>query len=106
MTEAVAAWDLSSKLPFPDSSGVLEFGRGVRILPPDLRFEELLNCLDLMWSDFFSGGISARTLSATNLKLDNQVSATESHPVLVSMLKLSSDGIFRKSRVAKNLLGE
>jgi len=69
------------KLPFSYSSGVFEFGRGVRSLLPNLRFGELLNWWDVMFSDLFCVGISAKTLSNTDLKLDNQVSVTESHPV-------------------------
>jgi hypothetical protein len=32
-----------AQLPFSDSSGRLEFGKGVPTLLPNLRFEELLN---------------------------------------------------------------
>ena len=38
--------------------------------------------MDVMALDLFSVGTSARTLNATDLELEIQVSVTESHPVI------------------------
>jgi hypothetical protein len=68
-------------LPYSDSNVDLEFGRGVRTPLPYLRFRNPLELMNLVMSDAFTVGISAGDLNATDLKLDIQDSAMESHPV-------------------------
>jgi hypothetical protein len=81
-------------LPFSYSSSFKQFGRGGRTSLPDLRFGELLNQWDMTFADPIVLGILARTLSNTDLELDNQVSVTESHPLFS---KISDRDPFHKS---------
>ena len=58
-------------------------GRGVRTLPPGLRFEKLLKVPPDSLCTCIHVTLRRRTLPVTNLDLKYQVSLMESHPFMV-----------------------